>query len=66
MRKPSTVENRQIRSDDKKLTIAALNLSSAPSLQDKIVINNITYGIIAIETIEQANVAIAYELILRG
>jgi hypothetical protein len=66
LRKPSTVENRQIRSDDKKLTIAALNLSSAPSLQDKIVINNITYGIIAIETIEQANVAIAYELILRG
>jgi hypothetical protein len=65
LRKPSTVENRQIRSDDKKLTIAALNLSSAPSLQDKIVINNITYGIIAIETIEQANVAIAYELILR-
>jgi hypothetical protein len=66
LRKPSTVENRQIRSDDKKLTIAALNLSSAPSLQDKIVISNITYGIITIETIEQANVAIAYELILRG
>jgi hypothetical protein len=66
LRKPSTVENIQIRSDDKKLTIAALDLSSAPSLQDKIVISDIIYGIITIKTIEQANVAIAYELILRG
>lgn len=66
LRKPSTFENSLIRSDDKKLTIAALNLTSVPSLEDKVVINSITHGIIEIETIEQANQAIAYALFLRS
>jgi len=66
LRKPSTFENILIRSDDKKLTIAALNLTQVPTLQDKVVINSITHAIITIETIEQANQAIAYQLILRA
>lgn len=66
LRKPSTVENSLIRSDDKKLTIASLNLTSAPSLSDKIVINNVAHEIIKVKTIEQSNQAIAYELILRA
>lgn len=66
LRKPSTFENILIQHDDKKLTIAALNLTSAPSLDDKIVVGNVTYGIITINTIEQANQAIVYELLLRA
>jgi|TARA_B100002052_G_scaffold252128_1_gene240558 hypothetical protein len=66
LRKPSTVNNSLIRSDDKKLSISALDLDSAPSLQDKIIISNYTYGIITVETIEQDNKAIIYQLILRA
>ena len=66
LRKPSTFENILIQHDDKKLTIAALNLTSVPSLDDKIVIGATSYGIIIINTVEQANEAIVYELILRA
>lgn len=66
LRKPSTVENNLIQSDDKKLTIAASDLTSVPTVKDKVVINNVTHGIIIIETIEQANQPIAYQLFLRA
>jgi len=66
LRKPSTVDNALISTNDKKLSISALDLDSAPSLEDKVVINSITHGIITIETIEQDNKAIIYQLILRA
>jgi len=58
--------NQQVQNLDKKLTIAASAITSAPTVRDKAVIANITYEISEVKTIEQANVAIAYELILRA
>jgi uncharacterized protein with GYD domain len=58
--------NELIQAGDKKLTVAAKELSSAPETKDRVVISSIVYQIIQVETIEQANDAIIYELILRA
>ena len=58
--------NELIQAGDKKLTVAAKELPSAPETKDRVVISSIVYQIIQVETIEQANDAIIYELILRA
>ena len=58
--------NELIQAGDKKLTVAAKELPSAPETKDRAVIGSIVYQIIQVETIEQANDAIIYELILRA
>jgi len=61
-----TEVNQQIQNNDKKLTIAASAINTAPTLKDKIVISGVIYEIAELKTLEQANVAIAYELIIRA
>ena len=58
--------NDLVRGDDKKLTVAASALSAVPGLDDKVVISNVTHQIVQVETIEQANQAIVYQLFLRA
>jgi hypothetical protein len=58
--------NDLVRGDDKKLTVAASALSSAPGLDDKVAISNVIHQIVRIQTIEQANQAIVYQLFLRA
>jgi hypothetical protein len=55
-----------VRSDDKKLTIAASSISSTPGPDDKIVIGGVTHQVIRMETIEQGNTAIVYVFFLRS
>ena len=58
--------NDLVRGDDKKLTVAASALSNVPGLDDKVVISSVTHQIVQIETVEQANQAIVYQLFLRA
>lgn len=55
-----------IQAGDKRLLVAALDLPTAPKVSDRIVINNVSYQIILIETIEQDNKAITHNLVLRA
>ena len=55
-----------IKATDKRLTIAASDLSYTPTVADRVVISSTVYQIIRIETTEQGNTAISYELILRS
>ena len=58
--------NELVQAGDKRLTVGAKELASAPETKDRVVINSIVYQIIQVETIEQAGDAIIYELILRA
>ena len=55
-----------IQSGDRRLTVAASSLTSTPSTADRVIISNVTYQIISVNTVEQANTAISYELVLRS
>ena len=55
-----------IKATDKRLTIAAADLSYTPTVSDRVVISSTVHQIIRIETTEQGNTAISYELILRS
>ena len=57
--------NDLIQASDKRLLIAAADLSVVPTTQDRVIINGIIHQIIRVDTIEQDNTAITYELILR-
>lgn len=57
--------NDLVQATDKRLIIAAADLSLAPDTSDRVVIGGISHQIIRIDTIEQDNTAITYELILR-
>ena len=57
--------NELIHEQDKKLTIAAADLTITPSLSDRVVISNTVHQIVKINVIEQDNTAIAVELFLR-
>jgi len=54
-----------IKATDKRLTIAAADLDYTPTVADRVVISSKVHQIIRIETTEQGNTAISYELILR-
>ena len=58
--------NELIQSGDKRLTVAAKELTSAPETKDRVVISSVVHQIISVNTIEQDNEAITYELILRA
>ena len=58
--------NDLIQSGDKRLTVAAADLISAPSTADRVVVGTVTHQIIRVTTIEQDNTPITYELILRA
>ena len=58
--------NDLVRSDDKKLTIAASSITSTPGPDDKIVIGGVTHQVIRMETIEQDNTAIVFGFFLRS
>lgn len=58
--------NELVQAGDKRLMIAASAVTTAPETKDRIVISSVVHQIIQVNTIEQANTAIAYELILRA
>ena len=58
--------NELVQAGDKRLMIAASAVTTAPETKDRIVISSVVQQIIQVNTIEQANTAIAYELILRA
>jgi len=58
--------NDLIQAKDKRLLIAAADVSTAPTTADEVLISNTTYQVIRVTTIEQDNTAITYELIIRG
>ena len=58
--------NDLIQATDKRLLIAAADVSAAPTTADEVLISGTTYQVINVTTIEQDNTPITYELILRA
>ena len=58
--------NDLIQATDKRLLIAAADVTAAPTTADEVVISGTTYQVVRVTTIEQDNTAITYELILRA
>lgn len=58
--------NELIQSGDKRLIIAAADAAAVPTTQDRVLISGVSHEVIRIDTIEQDNQPIAYELILRA
>ncbi len=58
--------NQLVEATDKKLIVAADDLPGAPTTKDHVVISSVVHQIIRVDTIEQDNTAITYELILRA
>ncbi len=58
--------NELVQAGDKRLLIAAADVANAPTTADEVIIESITYQVIQVNTIEQDNTAITYELILRN
>jgi hypothetical protein len=57
--------NELIQAGDKRLLIAAADVAAVPTTPDRVIIEGRTLQIIQVQTIEQDNTAITYELILR-
>lgn len=57
--------NDLIRSSDKKLTIAAADLSYEPAISDQITVQSRIMQIVQVNRIEQDNTAIVFEIFLR-
>ena len=58
--------NELIQAGDKRLTVAADDLATAPETKDRVVIGGVVHQIISVETQEQDNTAITHELIPRA
>jgi len=58
--------NDLVQAGDKRLTVAADDLATAPETKDRVVIGSVVHQIIRVETTEQDNTAITHELILRA
>ena len=58
--------NSLIQAEDKRLIVSAEELATAPGTKDRVVISSVVYQIISVNTVEQDNTAITYELVLRG
>tara|TARA_R100001509_G_scaffold145387_1_gene102010 strand:+ start:553 stop:909 length:357 start_codon:yes stop_codon:yes gene_type:complete len=58
--------NDLVQAGDKRLTVAADDLATAPETKDRVVIGSVVHQIIGVETTEQDNTAITHELILRA
>jgi hypothetical protein len=57
--------NDLIQAGDKRLLIAATDLANAPTTADRVIIGAVAHQVIQVQTIEQDNEPITYELILR-
>jgi len=57
--------NELVQAGDKRLTIAAKELPSAPQTKDRVTIAGVEHQVIRVQTIEQDNTPITHELILR-
>jgi hypothetical protein len=57
--------NELIQAGDKRLLIAAADTPAVPTTADRVIIQGRTLQVIQVQTIEQDNTAITYELILR-
>lgn len=57
--------NDLIQAGDKRLLIAAADVTSAPTTADEVLIAAIVHQVISVRTIEQDNTAITYELTIR-
>lgn len=57
--------NDLVEATDKRLIIAAADLSAAPDTSDRVLIGGVSHQIIRIDRIEQDNTPITYEVILR-
>lgn len=55
-----------IKTTDKRLTVAADDLATVPAPKDRVVISSVEYQVISVDTVEQDNTAITYEMILRA
>ena len=55
-----------IQAGDKLLKVAAADLATAPGTSDRVVIGGVTHQIIQVDTLEQANEPIVYDLVLRA
>ena len=58
--------NELIQAGDKRLTIAAADVTNAPTATDRVLIGGVSHQVIRVQTIEQDNTAITHELILRA
>ena len=58
--------NDLIQSGDKRLTVAAADVTTAPVTADRVLIGGVTHQIIRVTTIEQDHTPITHELILRA
>ena len=58
--------NELIQAGDKRLIVAATDLTTTPETKDRVVISTVVHQIIRVDTTEQANDPITYELILRA
>lgn len=58
--------NELIQAGDKRLYIAATDLAVTPNTADRVIISTISHQIINVQTIEQDNQSITYELVLRA
>ena len=58
--------NDLIQSGDKRLTVAAADVTTAPVTADRVLIGGVTHQVIRVTTIEQDNEPITHELILRA
>ena len=58
--------NELVQAGDKRLIIAAADLANAPTATDKVLISSVVHQVINVITIEQDNLPITYELILRA
>lgn len=58
--------NSLIEAEDKQLIVATADLATAPETKDRVVINSVEHQIISVNTVEQDNTAVTFELILRA
>ena len=58
--------NGLVEAQDKLLIVSAEELATAPGTEDRVVISSVVYQIISVNTVEQDNTAITYEMVLRG
>ena len=58
--------NELVQAGDKRLFIAATDLAITPNTADRVVIGAVSHQIISVQTIEQDNQPITYELVLRA
>lgn len=54
-----------VRATDKRLLVAAADLTAAPTTSDRVIIAGSEHEVIAVQTVEQENSAILYDLVLR-